>query len=133
MGIVGESGSGKSTLGLALLRLISAQGRVRFGAAKESVLDSGEEGWGEDILTSPRSRMRELRREMQIVFQDPFSSLSPRLSVADIIAEGPDIHGFFARELLVYLRLRAVCQRLACLRIWAIAIRTSFLAVSVSA
>lgn len=110
LGIVGESGSGKSTLGLALLRLISAQGRVRFGASKESALDSGEEGWGEDVLTSPRSRMRELRREMQIVFQDPFSSLSPRLSVADIIAEGPDIHGFFTTRAA---RLSAISSSLS--------------------
>ncbi len=96
LGVVGESGSGKSTLGLALLRLIPAQGRVCFGATKEAGLDAGQEMWETDVLTAPRLRMRQLRREMQIVFQDPFSSLSPRLSAADIIAEGPDIHGFFA-------------------------------------
>ena len=104
LGVVGESGSGKSTLGLALLRLIPAQGRVCFGATKEAGVDAGvgagveagQGGWEAEVLTAPRLRMRQLRREMQIVFQDPFSSLSPRLSVADIIAEGPDIHRLFA-------------------------------------
>lgn len=86
LGVVGESGSGKSTLGLALLRLISAQGRVLFGEKQE------------DILTASRLRMRQLRREMQIIFQDPYASLSPRLSVGDIIAEGPDIHKFFSNR-----------------------------------
>jgi len=78
LGIVGESGSGKTTLGLALLRLIEAQGRIRFD--------------GQDIGTLSRRRLRPLRREMQIVFQDPFSSLSPRLSVAQIVEEGLRVH-----------------------------------------
>jgi microcin C transport system ATP-binding protein len=78
LGIVGESGSGKSTLGLALLRLIRAEGRIRFD--------------GEEIGPWPQRRLRPLRRQMQIVFQDPFSSLSPRLSVAQIVAEGLLVH-----------------------------------------
>jgi microcin C transport system ATP-binding protein len=78
MGIVGESGSGKTTLALALLRLIDSQGAVTF------------EGKRIDGLN--RSEMRPLRREMQIVFQDPFGSLSPRLSIGDIVAEGLGIH-----------------------------------------
>jgi microcin C transport system ATP-binding protein len=78
LGIVGESGSGKSTLGLALLRLVAAEGRIRFA--------------GEDIGALSPGQLRPLRREMQIVFQDPFSSLSPRLSVAQIVEEGLKVH-----------------------------------------
>jgi microcin C transport system ATP-binding protein len=78
LGVVGESGSGKTTLGLALARMISSQGRIRFD--------------GRDIDTLSFSDMRPLRRELQIVFQDPFGSLSPRMSVSDIIEEGLKIH-----------------------------------------
>ncbi|MCB9945698.1 MAG: ABC transporter ATP-binding protein [Geminicoccaceae bacterium] len=79
VGVVGESGSGKTTLGLALLRLISSTGRIRFD--------------GRDIEDWSWSRMRPLRSEMQIVFQDPYGSLSPRMSVAQIIEEGLKLHG----------------------------------------
>jgi microcin C transport system ATP-binding protein len=78
LGIVGESGSGKTTLGLALLRLTASQGRIRFA--------------GRDIAGLGERQLRPLRREMQIVFQDPFSSLSPRLSVAQIVGEGLRVH-----------------------------------------
>ena len=79
VGVVGESGSGKTTLGLALLRLISSEGAVQF------------QGTGIDTFSS--KVLRPLRRQMQIVFQDPFSSLSPRMSIAQIIEEGLLIHG----------------------------------------
>jgi microcin C transport system ATP-binding protein len=75
IGIVGESGSGKTTLGLALLRLVSSTGTIRFKNRDIRHLDS-----------------RAMRRNMQIVFQDPFSSLSPRMSVSQIIEEGLKIH-----------------------------------------
>jgi len=78
LGIVGESGSGKTTLGLALIRLIESKGLIQF----EKRTISG--------LT--QSQMRPLRREIQIVFQDPFGSLSPRMSIAEIIGEGLTIH-----------------------------------------
>ncbi|TYO66675.1 ABC transporter ATP-binding protein [Bradyrhizobium hipponense] len=78
LGVVGESGSGKTTLGLALLRLISSNGRIVF--------------LGNDIQGLRFKQMRPFRRDMQIVFQDPFGSLSPRMSVADIIAEGLSVH-----------------------------------------
>ena len=78
LGVVGESGSGKTTLGLAILRLISSKGAIRFA--------------GQDVAGKSFDDMRPLRREMQIVFQDPFGSLSPRLSVAQIIEEGLTIH-----------------------------------------
>jgi microcin C transport system ATP-binding protein len=78
VGVVGESGSGKTTLGLALLRLISSKGRVVVLGKEINGLKS------EDI--------RPLRRDMQIVFQDPFGSLSPRMSVGEIIAEGLAVH-----------------------------------------
>ncbi|ADP72104.1 ABC transporter related protein [Rhodomicrobium vannielii ATCC 17100] len=74
LGIVGESGSGKTTLGLAMLRLISSEGQIVYAGQRIDGLKSRE--------------MRPLRREMQIVFQDPFGSLSPRLSVGQIIEEG---------------------------------------------
>jgi len=78
LGVVGESGSGKTTLGLALTRLISSKGRIAFV--------------GQDIAGRTFAEMRPLRRRMQIVFQDPFGSLSPRMSVADIVAEGLKVH-----------------------------------------
>ncbi len=78
LGIVGESGSGKSTLGLAILRLIGSKGGIRF------------EGKQLDSLT--QQQVRPLRREMQVVFQDPFGSLSPRMWVSQIVGEGLRIH-----------------------------------------
>ena len=78
LGVVGESGSGKTTLGLALLRLTEAQGRIRFAER--------------DIAALGQRQLRPLRREMQVVFQAPFSSLSPRLSVAQIVEEGLKVH-----------------------------------------
>ena len=82
LGVVGESGSGKTTLGLALLRLTEAQGHIRFA--------------NHDIAALGQRQLRPLRRQMQIVFQDPFSSLSPRLSVAQIVEEGLKVHGLAA-------------------------------------
>jgi microcin C transport system ATP-binding protein len=78
LGVVGESGSGKSTLGLAILRLINSQGRILFE--------------GEAIENYTKAQMRPLRRALQVVFQDPFGSLSPRMSIAAIIGEGLAIH-----------------------------------------
>jgi len=79
VGIVGESGSGKTTLGLALLRLESSRGSIRFD--------------GRELQGLKSRTLRPLRREMQIVFQDPFGSLSPRMSVGQIIEEGLRVHG----------------------------------------
>ena len=78
VGLVGESGSGKSTIGYAMLRLQEADGTIRFE--------------GRDITAMKQTRLRRERARMQIVFQDPYGSLSPRLSVADIIAEGLSVH-----------------------------------------
>jgi microcin C transport system ATP-binding protein len=78
LGVVGESGSGKTTLGLALARMISSTGSIQFN--------------GRDINQLSFNAMRPLRRELQIVFQDPFGSLSPRMSIAEIIEEGLKIH-----------------------------------------
>ncbi|WP_306260901.1 ABC transporter ATP-binding protein [Pararhizobium sp. IMCC21322] len=78
LGIVGESGSGKTTLGLALMRLISSRGDI-------NLLGTGLQG-------KSSKELRPLRKDMQIVFQDPFGSLSPRMSIAAIIAEGLTIH-----------------------------------------
>ncbi len=79
LGIVGESGSGKTTLALAILRLISSTGTVAF--------------LGQDLQGRSGRDMRSLRREMQVVFQDPYGSLSPRMTVEEIIAEGLGVHG----------------------------------------
>ncbi len=78
IGVVGESGSGKTTLGLALTRMIGSEGRIIFD--------------GDDISDRSFSEMRPLRNKMQIVFQDPFGSLSPRMSVTEIVSEGLRIH-----------------------------------------
>lgn len=78
LGIVGESGSGKTTLGMCLLRLQACEGEIEFA--------------GQLIDASSAKEMRPLRRNMQIVFQDPFSSLSPRMTVEQIIGEGLKIH-----------------------------------------
>jgi microcin C transport system ATP-binding protein len=78
LGVVGESGSGKTTLGLALLRLQASTGAIEFS--------------GREIHTLRQRALRPLRREMQIVFQDPYGSLSPRLSVGQIIEEGLKVH-----------------------------------------
>lgn len=93
LGVVGESGSGKTTLGLALMRLISSKGKIQFN--------------DQDINQLSIKEMRPLRRDMQIVFQDPFGSLSPRLSVQDIIEEGLRIH---KRKLSASEREKAVCD-----------------------
>ena len=78
LGIVGESGSGKTTLGLAILRLISSNGPIVF--------------LGRELQGLKFKEMRPFRRDMQIVFQDPYGSLSPRMSIADIIEEGLRVH-----------------------------------------
>ena len=79
LGVVGESGSGKTTLGFALLKLVSSQGDIYFNQ--------------QSLQPLKRRDLRSLRREMQIVFQDPFGSLSPRLSIFQIIEEGLLVHG----------------------------------------
>ena len=78
LGIVGESGSGKTTLGLALLRLLESQGLITFQ--------------GQRLDTLNQRQVRPLRRQFQVVFQDPYGSLSPRMSVAQIVSEGLEIH-----------------------------------------
>jgi ABC-type microcin C transport system duplicated ATPase subunit YejF len=78
IGVVGESGSGKSTLGRALLRLLPSRGKVEFGTQDISGLDT--------------AAMRPLRKRLQLVFQDPFGSLSPRMTVGQIISEGLRVH-----------------------------------------
>jgi microcin C transport system ATP-binding protein len=79
VGVVGESGSGKTTLGLAMLRLISSQGPIVYLGRRLDGLDS--------------RAMRPLRRDLQVVFQDPYGSLSPRMSIADIVGEGLTVQG----------------------------------------
>ena len=78
IGIVGESGSGKTTMALAIMRLIASEGRITF--------------MGDDVRKWSTRQLRSLRKDMQIVFQDPFGSLSPRMTCAQIISEGLAIH-----------------------------------------
>jgi microcin C transport system ATP-binding protein len=78
LGVVGESGSGKTTLGLAIMRLISSEGPIVF--------------MGKTVAGLQFKEMRPFRRNMQMVFQDPYGSLSPRMSVSDIIEEGLWVH-----------------------------------------
>ena len=96
VGVVGESGSGKTTLGLAMLRLLPSQGGIDFA--------------GQPLQGLSWRELRPLRREMQIVFQDPFGSLSPRLSVGQIVAEGLELHrigdGAAGRRAMVSAMLR---------------------------
>ena len=85
LGLVGESGCGKSTTGLAVLRMLEpTAGSIAFE--------------GQDISHHDKAQMRPLRREMQVVFQDPYSSLSPRLSIAQIVGEGLRVHRLGASE-----------------------------------
>src|SRR4029078_3116549 len=83
-GVVGASGSGKSSLGFGLLRLVESNGPIVFS--------------GRDIQPLKYGELRPIRRQMQIVFQDPFGSLSPRMTVGEIVAEGLKIHGIGADD-----------------------------------
>ena len=96
VGLVGESGSGKTTLALAALRLEPVRGRIVFA--------------GVDIARLGRAAMRRMRARMQIVFQDPFGSLSPRMTLAGIVAEGLDVH---EAKLSQAERTRRVAEALA--------------------
>ncbi|MCS6797129.1 MAG: dipeptide ABC transporter ATP-binding protein [Myxococcota bacterium] len=98
VGLVGESGCGKSTLGRLLLRLIEpTSGRVRFE--------------GTDITELPERRLRPLRRRMQIVFQDPYASLDPRMTVGQIVAEGLQIHRMVSSASEREARVEALLRR----------------------
>lgn len=85
LGLVGESGCGKTTVGRSLLRLIEpTSGSVTFD--------------GQDVLEAGGAQLRAMRRNMQIIFQDPYASLNPRMSVADIIGEGLKVHGIIRKR-----------------------------------
>ena len=102
-GVVGESGSGKSTLGMCILRLTECQGEILYTSEKEDV---------RNLVHQTRAALRPLRKELQIVFQDPFSSLSPRLTIEQIISEGLKVHnigkGKKDRQRMVYKTLKEV-------------------------
>ena len=85
LGVVGESGCGKSTLGRTIIRLHEPTGGKIFFR-------------GEDITDADKKRMKELRRDMQIIFQDPFASLNPRMTVSQTIEESLLIQGLFSRK-----------------------------------
>jgi oligopeptide transport system ATP-binding protein len=102
LGLVGESGSGKSTLGRAVLRLIEpSAGSVRFE--------------GQELTTLPERQLRALRRHMQIVFQDPYGSLDPRMTVRDAVGEALDIHGLAPTKRARDERVAALLERVGLL------------------
>ncbi len=84
IGVVGESGSGKTTLALAVMRLLSSEGKILF--------------LGRDVQGLRNKKLRPLRKDMQMVFQDPYGSLSPRLTIEQIVAEGLGVHGIEAGQ-----------------------------------
>ncbi len=84
LGVVGESGSGKSTLGFGLLRLIQSTGPIVY--------------MGRDLSQQTKEQLRSMRRDLQLVFQDPYASLNPRLTVGEIITEGLDVHEAMMRK-----------------------------------
>ncbi|AZO95847.1 dipeptide ABC transporter ATP-binding protein [Iocasia frigidifontis] len=92
LGLVGESGCGKSTAGATILRLLEA-------TAGEVIFD------GRDILSLNKGKLREIRKEMQIIFQDPYASLNPRMTVADIVGEPLDIHNLVKNKQEKYERV----------------------------
>jgi microcin C transport system ATP-binding protein len=100
LGIVGESGSGKTTLALAVLRLISSDGPVVF--------------MGRDIQGLKSRELKDTRRDMQVVFQDPYGSLSPRMTIEQIVAEGLAVHGIARGERRD--AWRRSCRRWGCTR-----------------
>ena len=104
LGLVGESGCGKSTVGRAILRLLDpTAGRVCFD--------------GRDITKLAQSKLRELRREMQIIFQDPFASLNPRMTVMDIVGEALEVHGISSGSALES-RVIGLLDRVGIPRAW---------------
>jgi oligopeptide/dipeptide ABC transporter ATP-binding protein len=97
LGVVGESGCGKSTMGRSILRLVEpTSGSITFA--------------GEDILTLSSSRMRAMRREMQVVFQDPYASLNPRYTVSQILSEPMEVHNLYTSSQRKQ-RVNALLQR----------------------
>jgi microcin C transport system ATP-binding protein len=102
-GVVGESGSGKSTLGMCILRLTDCRGEIIY---------QGRENNSRNLIDQSRSSLRPMRKELQVVFQDPFSSLSPRLTIEQIISEGLQVHNIGKdkkdRQQMVFKTLREV-------------------------
>jgi microcin C transport system ATP-binding protein len=102
-GVVGESGSGKSTLGMCILRLTECQGKILYHDGKSDA---------RDLVGQSRAALRPLRKELQVVFQDPFSSLSPRLTIEQIVSEGLKVHNIGKdkkeRQRLVHKTLQEV-------------------------
>ena len=96
LGIVGESGSGKTSLVLAILKLISFKGKILFN--------------NKDISFYKKNDLTKLRKNMQIIFQDPFSSLSPRMTIEEIVREGLDVHEKTLSEKEKKFKIREICK-----------------------
>ncbi|MGK2851827.1 MAG: ABC transporter ATP-binding protein [Candidatus Limnocylindrales bacterium] len=97
LGLVGESGCGKTTLGKVILRLLPpTSGSVQFKG--ETIFDIPAQGTKGKTVMASGSKMKTVRRDMQVVFQDPYASLNPRMSVGEIVGEGPLVHGLSDRH-----------------------------------
>jgi peptide/nickel transport system ATP-binding protein len=104
LGLVGESGSGKTTVGRCILRLTQpSSGRIVFGNT--------------DVTSAPPKELRRLRRDLQVIFQDPFSSLNPRLRVLDIVGEALEVHGIAKGE-AVERRVSTLLERVGLSPSW---------------
>ncbi len=112
LGLVGESGSGKTTVGRAILRILDpTEGRVLFHPETPRAGNGAGAGGPVDVTTLKGERLRRFRRHMQLIFQDPYASLNPRMTVRDIIAEPLEVQGLLKSKAAIDARVREIAGR----------------------